>query len=378
MRTIINAAFVASFAFGLLFQPTAAQANSRCPPGQSPRYVFGFADLSSRLSNAMGSPVTCEFADPKGTGDIHQNTTRGLAFWRKSTNTPTFTNGSEHWALTSRGLVYWTGSSIDPIANAVVISDAASVSRDTPTLPPAASGAVGPRLDGLTPSACDWTTQQSIRVYFCIYPNDTSAQWQDQDGRWVLLARMQRGGEIVFTEDGRHAFGMTRPGDPSYKGIKPEQCSDVPVEQGTHRLCLYAGDISAAWQSRNGNWVLIGYKEPPATTYTFVTPQASAAPPAPSTGPITPSPAPRAFGTVVLKNRGCDYFVVESATGDFAVLEWFGGWEPDRGERVRGDWSHFGFVDIFNVSAGASTRVWVDDYGVSRTRALDIFGRRCS
>jgi hypothetical protein len=37
-----------------------------------------------------------------------------LAFWRKSTNTPTFTNGSEHWALTSDGPMTWTGANIDP------------------------------------------------------------------------------------------------------------------------------------------------------------------------------------------------------------------------------------------------------------------------
>ncbi|MBI4492514.1 MAG: hypothetical protein HY690_06945 [Chloroflexi bacterium] len=43
-----------------------------------------------------------------------QQTTRGLAFYRKSTNTATFTNGFEHWALTTNGLLYWTGDSIDP------------------------------------------------------------------------------------------------------------------------------------------------------------------------------------------------------------------------------------------------------------------------
>jgi hypothetical protein len=29
-------------------------------------------------------------------------------------NTPTFTTGFEHWALTAVGVVYWTGDSIDP------------------------------------------------------------------------------------------------------------------------------------------------------------------------------------------------------------------------------------------------------------------------
>jgi hypothetical protein len=85
-----------------------------CDPGESPRYVSGFADLKRQLADWMGEPVTCELADPNGTGDVHQVTTRGLAFWRKATNTPTFTNGTEHWALTQIGLLYWAGDSVDP------------------------------------------------------------------------------------------------------------------------------------------------------------------------------------------------------------------------------------------------------------------------
>lgn len=94
-----------------------AQAGDRCPPGQSPSYTAGFANLSAQVGDAMGQPVTCEFPDPNGTGDVHQKTSAGLASWRKSTNTPTFTDGYNHWALTSAGMVTWTGSSIDPPAD---------------------------------------------------------------------------------------------------------------------------------------------------------------------------------------------------------------------------------------------------------------------
>jgi len=89
-------------------------AGNHCGAGVTPRFTFGFADLKARLGDAMGEPLTCEFADPNGTGDVHQQTTRGLAFWRKDTNTPTFTNGSEHWGRTPAGWVEWSGTSIDP------------------------------------------------------------------------------------------------------------------------------------------------------------------------------------------------------------------------------------------------------------------------
>src|SRR5215207_9233673 len=93
---------------------SSAQAPSSCPTGPAPHFVFGFADLKLEIGEPMGEAVTCEFSDPNGTGDVHQRTTTGLAFWRKSTNTPTFTNGFEHWARTPNGWVTWTGASIDP------------------------------------------------------------------------------------------------------------------------------------------------------------------------------------------------------------------------------------------------------------------------
>jgi hypothetical protein len=85
-----------------------------CQAGQVPSYVAGFATLAGQLGSTMGTPTTCEYPDPAGTGDVEQNTTAGLAFWRKSTNTPTFTDGFHHWAHTPAGWVTWIGSSIDP------------------------------------------------------------------------------------------------------------------------------------------------------------------------------------------------------------------------------------------------------------------------
>jgi hypothetical protein len=61
----------------------------------------------------VGQPLECEHTDPVS-GDSLQQTSTGLAFYRKSTNTPTFTTGYDHWALTPQGLHYWTGSSVDP------------------------------------------------------------------------------------------------------------------------------------------------------------------------------------------------------------------------------------------------------------------------
>src|SRR3954454_15461276 len=90
-----------------------AQAAPFCSPGTSPRFVAGFADLKARVGAAMGDPLECEHTDGS-TGDVLQQTTTGLAFWRKSTNTPTFTDGYRHWGLTPAGLLSWEGSAVDP------------------------------------------------------------------------------------------------------------------------------------------------------------------------------------------------------------------------------------------------------------------------
>jgi hypothetical protein len=83
-----------------------------CYVGQRPTFDYGFANLRAAIGDRMGDPASCERYGPEG--DALQQTTTGLARYRKTSNTPTFTSGSEHWAMTERGLVYWTGSALDP------------------------------------------------------------------------------------------------------------------------------------------------------------------------------------------------------------------------------------------------------------------------
>lgn len=109
-----------------------ALAETSCGPRQRPEFVLGFKALAEALGERMGAPLECERAHPES-GDTLQRTTTGLAFYRKSTNTPTFTNGWDHWALSAGGLVHWTGESIDPPAAATVTSGEAA-EREHPIL----------------------------------------------------------------------------------------------------------------------------------------------------------------------------------------------------------------------------------------------------
>lgn len=115
LRTFVPALSVLSLLLPGGATPAQAQGDY-CPPGKKPEYVSGNAALFQVLGKeVMGSPLTCEYPDPIGTGDVHQKTEAGLAFWRKRLNIPTFTNGFNHWAITpNEPLAYWTGPSIDP------------------------------------------------------------------------------------------------------------------------------------------------------------------------------------------------------------------------------------------------------------------------
>jgi hypothetical protein len=78
-----------------------------------PTFQYGFAALKQQLGPAMGDPLECERAIHVS-GDTRQRTTTGYAYYRTAVNVPTFTNGSDHWALTSGGLEHWTGVVVDP------------------------------------------------------------------------------------------------------------------------------------------------------------------------------------------------------------------------------------------------------------------------
>lgn len=96
------------------------------------------------LATRWVNPLECEHTEPS-TGDAHQATTTGLSFYRKSTNTPTFTDGYHHWALIAEGLAYWTGSSIDP--------PGMIVPTPTPTPIPSTPTATDPLPTQLAPTA---------------------------------------------------------------------------------------------------------------------------------------------------------------------------------------------------------------------------------
>jgi len=69
-----------------------------------PAFAFGFGELSAALGTEMGEPTECAHTEV-GSGDAYQQTTKGLAVYRRASNTPSFSTGLGRWELTPDGLV---------------------------------------------------------------------------------------------------------------------------------------------------------------------------------------------------------------------------------------------------------------------------------
>lgn len=88
-------------------------------------------------------------------------------------------------------------------------------------------------------------------------------------------------------------------------------------------------------------------------------------------------PASAAEVPVVLVTVDChDYFVVDLGAKGYALLEWFGGYRPEKGDIVSGDFSHFGAQDV--TVKGRRLRIYVEDYDLTQDAINDKLADKCN
>lgn len=92
----------------------------------------------------------------------------------------------------------------------------------------------------------------------------------------------------------------------------------------------------------------------------------------PDTGISAPTTAPI---TVVLRVRGCDYFIADGPRGLY-LLQHYGGYDPERGDGIHGEIRSYGFTTVI-YSNGSDGRLYVDDYLLSRDSALEKIKDKC-
>lgn len=79
---------------------------------------------------------------------------------------------------------------------------------------------------------------------------------------------------------------------------------------------------------------------------------------------------------VVRKKFGCDYFVAYSKSG-YYLLEWFGGWDPDKDDIVVGAINSYGIKNVKYTNIGNSGKVWVEDFWLTREDAFEKLLELC-
>ena len=88
-------------------------------------------------------------------------------------------------------------------------------------------------------------------------------------------------------------------------------------------------------------------------------------------------PAIAAEAQVALVTTDCqDYFVVDLGAKRYALLEWFGGYRPEKGDILTGDFVHFGAQDM--AVKGQRLRVYVEDYDLTQDAINDKLADKCS
>lgn len=116
-----------------------------------------------------------------------------------------------------------------------------------------------------------------------------------------------------------------------------------------------------------------------------IQPMRGAAPSAPSARtnrqePSRPAPQDRTPSsdapiTVALRRSGCDYFIADGPNG-YYILEWYGGYDPEKGDGIFGEIRGYGFRDVL-YSNGREGRLYVDDYSLGQSSAIEKIRDRC-
>ncbi len=81
---------------------------------------------------------------------------------------------------------------------------------------------------------------------------------------------------------------------------------------------------------------------------------------------------------VVFKPQNCrSYFLADGDSGGIYLLEWYGGHDPEEGDAILGKINSYGFKDVFYPNKNSKGRVYVDDFMLSRDRAIEKISEKC-
>jgi hypothetical protein len=81
-------------------------------------------------------------------------------------------------------------------------------------------------------------------------------------------------------------------------------------------------------------------------------------------------------GVIAYEGRGCSVYAISTPTG-YTIAEWYGGLAY-QGDMVVGELNSYGFQTLYNTTRDGKLRVWIDDFWLSRDRAIEkLLEKRC-
>jgi hypothetical protein len=83
------------------------------------------------------------------------------------------------------------------------------------------------------------------------------------------------------------------------------------------------------------------------------------------------------IGVVAFRIKGCDYYPVIT-TGGISILEWFGGYDPDKDDQLVGEIETYGFKNVILLPNERESRAWIEDYWLSNDRAIEKLRDKCN
>ena len=80
---------------------------------------------------------------------------------------------------------------------------------------------------------------------------------------------------------------------------------------------------------------------------------------------------------VVVYDAGCNSRMVIYTSVGYILAEWYGGNTPEKDQVLVGDLNSYGFKDIWNLTRDAASRIYIDDYMLSRDRVIEMLREKC-
>jgi hypothetical protein len=84
------------------------------------------------------------------------------------------------------------------------------------------------------------------------------------------------------------------------------------------------------------------------------------------------------YGLIALLFFAFTYLIVTDNASGYIVAEWYGGNDPDLGDKITGDFGSFGMKDYYNQTKELDSRLWLDDYMLSKDDALEKIKDQCN